>query len=79
MTKFDHEDEQTRSTKDHILYQLRWARVPDAVSSFIEIDLAKKTLKCLSKDGHGGHLDHVTWIIYIRFHSPLSRRDALLK
>ena len=23
--------------------------------------------------GHGGHLGHVTWIIYINFHSPCLR------
>ena len=24
--------------------------------------------------GHGGHLGHVTWTIYIKFRSPLTRR-----
>ena len=24
--------------------------------------------------GHGGHLGHVTWTIYINFRSPFSRR-----
>ena len=24
--------------------------------------------------GHGGHLGHVTWTIYINFHSPFPRR-----
>ena len=31
-------------------------------------------LKVLTIYGHGGHLDHVTRTIYIKFRSPLPRR-----
>ena len=31
-------------------------------------------LKVLTIYGHGGHLGHVTWVIYIRFGSPCPRR-----
>ena len=31
-------------------------------------------LKVLTIYGHGGHLGHVTWTIYINFHSPFPRR-----
>ena len=27
--------------------------------------------------GHGGHLDHVTWTIYINFRSPFPRRHCM--
>ena len=27
--------------------------------------------------GHGGHLGHVTWTIYINFHSPSPRRPHI--
>ena len=31
-------------------------------------------LKVFTIYGHGGHLGHVTWTIYINFRSPLPRR-----
>ena len=31
-------------------------------------------LKVFTKYGHGGHLGHVTWTIYINFRSPFPRR-----
>ena len=27
--------------------------------------------------GHGGHFSHVTWTIYINFHSPFSMKIVL--
>ena len=31
-------------------------------------------LKVFTIYGHGGHLGHVTWTIYIKFRSPFPRR-----
>ena len=31
-------------------------------------------LKVFTIYGHGGHLGHVTWTIYINFHSPFPTR-----
>ena len=31
-------------------------------------------LKVLTIYGHGGHLGHMTWTIYIKFRSPFPRR-----
>ena len=31
-------------------------------------------LKFFTIYGHGGHLGHVTWTIYIKFHSPFPTR-----
>ena len=36
--------------------------------------LEKKIFKCFTIYGHGGHLGHVTWTIYINFRSPFPRR-----
>ena len=34
----------------------------------------KDFLRVFTIYGHGGHLGHVTWTIYINFRSPFSRR-----
>ena len=36
--------------------------------------LEKKRLKVFTIFGHGGHLGHVTWTIYINFRSPFPKR-----
>ena len=36
--------------------------------------LEKKIFKGLTIYGHGGYLVHVTWVIYINFGSPFTRR-----
>ena len=36
--------------------------------------LEKKIFKGFTIYEHGGHLGHVTWTIYINFHSPSPRR-----
>ena len=38
--------------------------------------LEKKILKVFTTYGHGGHLGHVTWTIYINFPSPFPRRST---
>ena len=35
--------------------------------------LGQKIYKVFAIFNHGGHLGHVTWIIYINFHSPVLR------
>ena len=45
--------------------------------SFVEIGLPvpeEKIFKDYTIYGHGGHLGHVTWTIYIHFRSPFLRR-----
>ena len=36
--------------------------------------LEKKILKIFTIYGHGGHLGHVTWTIYINLYPPFQRR-----
>ena len=34
----------------------------------------EENFKVFTINGHGGHLGHVTWTIYINFRSPFPRR-----
>ena len=34
----------------------------------------RRLFKVFTIDGHGGHLCHVTWTIYINFHSPFPKK-----
>ena len=68
----------SRSTKGHDLYKLCSTTYPDATCQ-VSRHLAqwfwrRRFFKVLSIFEHGGHLGHVTWIIYINFVSPFLRR-----
>ena len=46
-------------------------------TAFVEIGppvLEKKIFKVFTIYGHGSHLGHVTWTVYINFRSPFPRR-----
>ena len=68
----------SRSGLGHHLYKFCRAWVPSATCQVSRSQdfkfFRRRFLKVFTIYGHGGHLGHVTWIIYTNFRSPFPRR-----
>ena len=72
VTKFDLAKNRSRSLQGHHLNKLWWAGVPDATYQVLWKSVhwfqRRRFLKDFTMYGHGGHLGHVTSIMFIDFH-----------
>ena len=57
-----------------VIFYIKFVEVESPSFKIIGLLVLEKILKLFTIYGHGGHLDHVTWTIYINFFSPFLRR-----